>query len=113
MEKLPVKDLQEEIKQLTKKVRYCLKEFPETRNSDERLTIVLWSKFHPDLLDRSFMGRAVVPIENVMKLPSQDKIKRIRANIQNKHKLYPPTIWEVAEQRDWAQAAWKEVLGYG
>ena len=104
---------QEDIKTLKAQIRKILKEFPKTRNSDKLLTMRLWEKFYVKLLDYYPLKRCwVVKIENIMELPAQDSIKRIRAWVQNGDKEFLPTNWEVAEKRGWKEEVWKKAIGY-
>ena len=101
----------QDIKTLQDQVEDILKSDPATRNSDKALTIALWEKFYPQFIMPNERG-AVIRIERIMDLPSQDGIKRVRAHLQNDLKKYAPTDWKVAKERGWYEEAWKEALGY-
>ena len=106
---------EQDIRTLKDRVDFILETIPPTRNSDKLLTIHVWQKFHSDLLDVSHDGqrkRVMIPIEKVMDLPSQDGIKRVRADIQNVEKRFPPTDPEIAKERGWLEDEWKKALGY-
>lgn len=105
----------EQLDTLKKQVEYVLKNFPEARNSDKRLTIELWSVFYTQFIHHLNLGlrnAAVIPLECIMDLPSQDSIKRIRAYIQNYEKKHIPTDIDVAKERGWLESDWKKALGY-
>jgi hypothetical protein len=93
-------------------VENCLTSDPEARNSDITLTIALWKRYFPLLLIQSMTGEWNAPLRNLYELPSQDSIKRVRAEIQNvEHRLLPIT-WEVAKKRQINEELWREVMGY-
>lgn len=94
----------DEIRVLKEQVEYCLVKYPDTRNSDKLLTWSVWMLFHG--VEHS------VTKEQFMQLPTEDHIRRVRAHIQNIEKLYIPTDWKVAEQRNWIQNEWRRSLGY-
>lgn len=83
---------------------HCLRDYPQTRNSDITLMIVLWKEF--------FGVRDSVDILRLYDLPREDRIKRIRARIQNEKNMYLPTSWEVAKQRKIEESKWRSFLGY-
>ena len=92
---------------MEKKVEKILYWYPDTRNSDALLTKLIWEKYY----------RCTYPLSEerfleLMRIASQETIKRFRAYIQNTKKKYPPTIWKVARWRGWKEKEWKIVLGY-
>ena len=97
------------IKKLKDKVEYCLKNYPETRNSDITLTIKIWRVFHSDKL---FNEGKCIYIDNLFELPREDNIKRIRAKIQNDDGEYLPTVWEIAKRRSILREVWEKAMGY-
>lgn len=102
----------EEIKTLKSKVEFILEKHPESRNSDKVLTILLWKEFCIDYIRVDDRGRDWLYLDNIMELPSQDGIKRVRADIQNVDKRFLPTSLEVAKERGWLEIEWKKALGY-
>lgn len=103
-------------KNLYKKVITCLRDYPETRNSDIELTRRIWLVYYraylrwfADPLD----NEALVPLKYLNELPREDNIKRIRAAIQNDEKKFIPTNWKVAQKRKWEEIEWRKALGYG
>lgn len=50
---------------------------------------------------------AMVELKNIMDLPREDNVKRIRAKIQNEEKKYLPTSLEVAKQRKINEEDWR------
>ncbi len=117
-----MKAVAQEIKTIKDRVEFVLKSVPESRNSDKRLTILVWEAFYGDLIHEQVdarigemgprTGRKLIDLENLMDLPSQDGIKRIRAHFQNTLKLYPPTSPEVAQERGWREDDWMGAMGY-
>lgn len=91
-------------------IEYCLKNIPETRNSDIRLMIEVWQKYYPQFMKRGSTDKVGIWLEALYDLPSQDNIKRMRAHFQNDLKMYLPTIWEVAKQRKILEQEWKQYM---
>ena len=100
-----------DIKTLKKQVAATLEKYPQTRNSDKKLTIYLWLEFYPQFV-RKNDRQMYIPIDYIMDLPSQDGIKRVRAHIQNTEKRLLPTSLEVALERGWLEDDWKKAMGY-
>ena len=95
------------LKKLQDKVEYCLSNFPDSRNNDILLSLILWTKFYG--------VKEYIHVDNFYKLPSQDSIKRIRAKFQspdNKNPQYLPTKISVAIKRGWQEEKWRSYLGY-
>ena len=102
-----------DIKTLKEQVEYVLDQNPETRNCDKVLTVKLWMEFYkPFIKSSKDSQKALIFLEDVLNLPSQDGIKRVRATIQNDEKRFPPTDPQVAKQRGWQEDEWREALGY-
>lgn len=105
-----------ELKTLKGQVLHCLKRYPQTRDCDKELTIVLWRRFyseHITIVHTGFLADSeCVKLPAIVFLPSQDAIKRIRAHIQNTLKQYPPASWKVAKGRGWLERDWQKALGY-
>ena len=97
---------------LKEKVIYCLKKYPETRNSDIKLTNAVWVDFYQGFLFRDGEGSWCVRLLSLYSMPREDDIKRVRATIQNKKHLFLPTDWEVAKQRKIKEEVWRSYLGY-
>jgi len=96
---------------LEKQIRHILSTDEKSRNSDIRLTQVLWWNHY-----RAYMkmidGKVYVNVAHLYDLPREDNIKRIRAKIQNDLKEYLPTDAKVAKKRGWEEDKWREYLGY-
>lgn len=102
-----------EIKTLKGKVEYCLRKYPETRNSDTKLTIKIWKEFYGEYINESPDSRfGYLNLDNLGELPNYAGIKRIRAKFQNDQEKYLPTSWEVAKQRQFEEDEWRVAMGY-
>ncbi len=80
----------------------------EPRNSDIALTIAIWQQWYsvgtnPD---------SVIHLYRLFDLPREDRVKRVRAVLQNVEGKYLPTSWEVARKRGIEREKWEEALGY-
>lgn len=95
---------------LKDKILNLLEYSSETRNSDDLLTEKIWRKYHLDKLIFA-NGQYCLPLINLKDVPSQDDIKRLRANIQNKEHKFLPTSQEVLKARKILEQEWyKESL---
>jgi len=101
------------IKKLKDQVEYILKEKPETRNCDIKLTIEIWKEFYLDKLAHSKKdGEYYIKLDKLKEVPRQANIKRARAKFQNDRKEYLPTKWSVAKQRRIEEDEWRVAMGY-
>lgn len=103
---------------LTDMVEKVLKEYPKSRDSDQWLTLKIWALFyksrvHEEILpspnDSYSKIRKYVYLEDIMELPREDTIKRIRAVFQNIKKMYLPTNIEVVRRRKQNEKVWREI----
>ena len=105
-----------DLKTLKNQVLGFLAADPECRDCDIRLMIKIWEMYYPQYLYKQWCydttGNLAVKLSDLHKLPRESAIKRVRAQIQNVERLYPPTTWEVARARGWAEDEWKRLLGY-
>jgi hypothetical protein len=90
-------------------VESCLQRFPETRNSDVKLTIKIWEEYFPQRIFKSERGMPAIELYNLFDLPREDNVKRIRAKF-NEFGKYLPTSWEVAKQRQIEEGVWREYI---
>jgi len=100
------------IKQLKKRVYYCLEHFEDTRNSDILLTIFLWREYYPQFIKKGKDNDLGIYLKNLFDLPREDNIKRARAYWQNTKHKFLPTDWSVAKQRKILQDEWRVSMGY-
>jgi hypothetical protein len=91
------------IKRLKREVEDILKSYPETRNSDIALTIMVWKIYYN--VDNK------IYLQELYSLPSQDNIKRIRAKFNEKG-LYLTELPEVRRKRHQKEEEWRSILGY-
>jgi len=80
---------------------------PESRNSDQYLTLCIWNRYFPDLLFKNEKGEPSVTLKKIMELPREDSIKRIRCLINTKG-LYLPTKEEVIVKRKINMDLWRD-----
>ena len=99
------------MQKLSKKVEYILDKYPETRNSDILLTILIWTIFHRSKL-KIIENDLCVPVNALYDLPREDNVKRIRAKLQNEENKYLPTHPKVRKQRGIKEEQWRRYLGY-
>jgi hypothetical protein len=83
---------------LKEKIIHCLNKYPDTRNSDIRLTNAVWYEFHHSKLIRLDNGELAVKLVDLYELPREDMIKRTRA-LLNSEGLYLPTDEKILKQR--------------
>jgi len=100
------------MKKLEQKIIYCLEKYPETRNSDTKLTNAIWLEFYKDKLFSTADGNAAIKLIDLYNLPTQDDVKRIRAKIQNEKHLFLPTSIEIRKKRKIKEEDWRKYLGY-
>lgn len=96
-------------------VEAILRDFPKARDSDQWLTLKLWAVYYPDSVyeDKGTVNnRKFVYLEDIMDLPREDNVKRLRAKIQNEEGKYLPTTLEVALQRRIEESVWRNYVNY-
>lgn len=87
-------------------VETVLTDEPATRNDDRLLTVRIWQRF--------WGVRDILSVQAYLNgdYPTQDDVKRYRADIQNVQHRLIPTDWNVAKHRKWKEDEWRAVLGY-
>ena len=95
------------IDELKKKVETMLQECPATRDCDQYLTLKIWARFYPKVIDFTDPANPKVAFKDIMKLPREDTCKRIRAKFQNDELKYLPTKWSVAKKRQLNEEVWR------
>ncbi len=96
-------------------VETILREYPPSRDSDQWLTVKLWTVFYPEyIINYKENGgttletnKKAVVLQDIMKLPREDNIKRLRAKIQNEEKKYLPTTLAIALKRRINESEWR------
>lgn len=96
--------------ELRAKIERVMTEFPQARNSDQWLTIKIWTLYHPMTIDWTDKANPKIALRDIMSMEREDNVKRIRAVIQNEEKRLLPTSWEVAKQRKINEGEWKEYI---
>lgn len=96
---------------LEKQIRHIMATDEKSRNSDIRLTqMIWWNYYKSSLLNHD--GKIYVNMADLYNLPREDNIKRIRAKIQNDLKEFLPTDPAIAKKRGWQEDEWRKFLGY-
>lgn len=98
------------IKGLKQQVLRILDEFPQSRNSDQWLTIKLWCVFYPSRIVRLENEEPMIRLKDIMDLPREDNVKRVRAIIQNVENKFLPTSLAIVKQRKINEELWREYL---
>lgn len=95
---------------LKDQVEWCLKNIPDTRDSDIKLTLNIWHKFYPNswkIID----GVYYVKAQDLYELPREDNVKRIRAKF-NENGEYLTNKPQIRKQRKQKEIEWLYDLGY-
>lgn len=98
-------------KALKTMVEECLRNMPETRNSDIVLMLAIWRRYFPQRIRKGASGEEGVWLRDIIDLPREDNIKRVRAKFNAEGKYYP-TDWKVAKARGIKEDEWRQDLGY-
>lgn len=93
--------------ELKNQIIKILTDFPQSRDSDQWLTIKLWCIFYPSRIIREEGKEPTIRLKDVMDMPREDNVKRIRAIIQNEEHRFLPTSLEVAKQRKINEEEWR------
>lgn len=94
---------------MVKKVEHILEKYPKSRDSDQWLTIKIWAVDFPQRIHGEGKDKFVY-LRDIMELPREDIVKRIRAHIQNDQGKFLPTTWEVAKQRRINEGLWRAYM---
>lgn len=97
-----------EIKKLREAILEVLKVYPKARDSDQWLTLKIWQLYFPSRVVTLPDESIAIRFRDIMEMPREDNVKRLRAKIQNEEMLYLPTSWEVAKKRGIKEQQWKE-----
>jgi len=101
-----------QIKKLQDKVEVVLRDYPETRNSDLKLTVQMWKNYFPEYVHSNIHGEEYIMIDDFTTLlPREDFVSRCRRKVQEKG-LYLPTLWTIAKKRQINEDVWKKAMGY-
>lgn len=95
---------------LKEKILWILSEDEQSRNSDIRLTQMIWYKFHNSKLVKLDDGTQAVRLRDLFDLPREDNIKRLRAKIQNEEHKFLPTTMEVRKKRKINERIWHDYM---
>ena len=101
------------IKNLKKQIEYILENIPKSRDSDQYLTLCIWTHYYRNYIQidtGTVNDRKFVYLDDIMLLPREDNVKRLRAKIQNEEGRFLPTTLEIARQRKINEEVWREYL---
>lgn len=107
------------IKNLKSMVLQVLRDFPMSRDSDAWLTVKLWCVFYPSRIQKTewtnpengkTKDRKFIYLDDIIDLPKEDQVKRVRAIIQNEENKFLPTSLDVAKQRKINEDTWREYI---
>ena len=91
------------MKTIKNKVENILKNFPQTRASDDKLIARYIFEYHKNMVD--LLGDdAVIKLKDLAKLPSFETIRRSRQLIQNTEKKYQPEPKVIEYRREQEQS---------
>ena len=111
------------MKNLKDQVKQILIDDEKSRNSDIRLTQMMWYRFHNSKVVELPDKTLAVIIKDLFELPREDHLSRIRRKIQEEafekvekgyrdYIKYLPTSLEVIKQRKMNEEKWRSFLGY-
>lgn len=92
-------------------VMSCLNGCMKCREDDVHLTMHIWVKHYGSKVHND-EGHPYVYLSDIGKLPREDRVKRIRAKIQNEEHQYLPGNPEVRRKRNIGESEWRQYLGY-
>lgn len=98
-------------KALKTMVEECLRNIPETRNSDIALMVAVWRRYYPQKIRRGSSGEEGVWIKDLYELPREDNVMRVRRKLNSEGKYFP-TDWKIAKARGIKEDEWRRELGY-
>lgn len=92
-------------------VYQVLQDYPQSRNSDQWLTLKVWCNYYPTRIHTNELTNSkYIFLRDVMDLPREDLIGRVRRIIQNIDNKFLPTSLEVAKQRKINEGVWREYI---
>lgn len=100
------------MRDLKPRILYCLEKYPDSRNSDVKLTNAIWVEYYSHKMFRNELNQWCVVISNLYEMPRQDDVRRLRAKIQNEEGKFLPTSPEVIKQRKINEEKYRSMLGY-
>jgi hypothetical protein len=85
---------------LKDQVEDILKNYPETRNNDQKLTLYVWMKFSPSKV-ANFDNKRYIEVNDILSLPKEDTIGRHRRKFQEIGKyLADEKVQEMRSERE-------------
>jgi hypothetical protein len=83
---------------------------PRSRDDDLYLTLCIWNRFYDHKIFKNEEGLVCVRLTDILELPREDHIKRLRAQIQNVEGKYLPTNLSVCKKRKISEQKWRDYL---
>jgi hypothetical protein len=87
----------------------------KARDDDAYLTVMYWVTYSPHVIREDMANltqdgkpKKFVYLRDILELPREDSIRRVRAVIQNEENKYLPTTPEVRKRRKIAEEDWLE-----
>lgn len=96
---------------LERQIRHVLSTDLKSRDSDIRLTQMVWWNHYRSKLHQ-VNNRIMVDIADLFELPREDHVARIRRKIQNDNKEFLPTTPEIAKKRGMEEDEWRRYMKY-
>lgn len=87
-----------------------LESSPRSRDDDLYLTLCIWNRFYDHKIFKDDEGMVCVRLSDILELPREDHIKRLRAQIQNVEGKYLPTNMSVCKKRRISEQKWRDYL---
>jgi len=82
------------------KVRYVLENYPETRDSDAKLIIMVWWCFNRDAFEQNDRKKWTILVSEIPYLDKMESIRRVRQKFQEQKKyLGNEKVREIRTQR--------------
>lgn len=91
-------------------VESVLHNHENARNSDQWLTIKIWTTFFPSRIIQDESRGQMIRLTDIMELPREDNVKRVRAIIQNVERRFLPTSSAVRKARKINEEVWLEYV---
>lgn len=99
------------INTLKNQVLKTLEKYPKARNSDVVLMLNLWVTYYPSRIHRDNPeSPSFVYLRDIIDLPREDLIGRVRRIIQNVENKFLPTSLEVVKQRKINEQIWRDYI---
>ncbi len=99
--------------ELKNRIINILRQYPQARDSDQWLTLQIWCTYYPSRIHKDDKEKRYVYLRDVLEMPREDHVKRIRAIIQNVEHRFLPTTEEVRKKRQISEEEWNAYVTRG